>query len=194
MVEPTHAGFLPDYESLQPIRGWGSPGRTLLHLRSDISWWRYGSVVVEPIQVRLVESSEDDLNEGQVDELIGWYEQALSAHLPPELERLDHPREDSVVVRAAITEADRTSILFSLLTTLVLLPLDTGGATMEIELRDGGTSESLALFVNADQGYPWNFLAGLSPIGHARQSVAESARWIGRTLTAAVKGRPIEPK
>ena len=190
-VAPTRSGFLPGYQSLQPLPGWGSPGRTLADFPAGSEWWRYKTVVVEPIQVRLGPSSPDSLTSAQIDALIEAYELALREVLPDALERVEYPAPNSVVVRAAITEVETTSPWFQALTTLLLLPLDTGGATVEIELRDGGTRRPLALLVNADQAYPHNLVASFDPIGHARQALEEAARWIGQTLSAAVAGRPI---
>ncbi|MDF1838415.1 MAG: hypothetical protein P1V35_11135 [Planctomycetota bacterium] len=64
----------------------------------------------------------------------------------------------------------------------LLWPVDVGGATVELEILDATTGEQLAALINADKATLLNGIQAMVAIGHACQSVEESAHWVGAVV------------
>ena len=176
----TQAGFLSDYAVLQEDKD----QRARQSFVREAPWPGSRKVYVEPIQLALEPSSLDSVSEGQLAILREHYPQYVAQGLGAEFELVQSPVPDAFVVRTALTEVDTTFHYVNWLTALVLWPVDTGGATLEVEILDPGTQNQLAAMVNADRGTLLNGIQAMTRIGHACQAVEETGLWVAQTLRA----------
>jgi hypothetical protein len=79
------------------------------------------------------------------------------------------PGPQALRIRAAITDIDTVNPALNLRTTVaVLVPLDMGGATIEVEFLDAESGERLAAMVDRKTGSPLKIFSGYSRLAHAR--------------------------
>ncbi len=149
----------------------------------DVDWAAYDSVILEPLGIDLQPTSLDSVSDEKFLELKGNYAIFLRDSLAPRWVVSDEPREGALIVRSTLTEIDTIHVVLNWITGLGLLwPVDVGGATVELEIVDAVTGEQLAAIINADKATLWNGLQAMVAIGHACQSVEETAMWVGATL------------
>ena len=176
----TEAGFLSTYDALQADEDQRARES---FVRSE-AWPQTRQVFVEPLSLNLQASSLDRLNEKQETLLRGHFLQYVRESLGAEFELIAQPEDGAILVRAAVTEVDTTQHYLNWLTALLLWPLDTGGATLEVELLDASSGQQLAAMVNADKATVYNAIQSMTRIGHACQAVQETGHWVGQTIAA----------
>jgi uncharacterized protein DUF3313 len=133
-VRPTQTGFLTSYEGLQET---DEPG--CLELRGSADWSGYDQVLLEPMQVQLVEDSLDQPLGSDVEDLSRWYHEHLVEAFESTYKPVEEAGPRTIRVRSVLSELDRTNLVVNWITMIILMPFDTGGATMEFEITDAQT-------------------------------------------------------
>ncbi len=132
-------GFLENYDQLQP-----APARTVtfipdsvdLYLHPGLEAKSYRSLIVEPVEWRPIEGSETALSQDKAQKLTRYYARKMRAALARDFEIVEAPRGDTVRLRAAITEVDRSNVWVNSLAFILLFPVDMGGIAGELEVVD----------------------------------------------------------
>jgi len=181
---PTLSGFLPDDALL--ARDPSGPSSRLWWERDGFDWSDYERVLVEPVVVHLAPDAHP-LAPEELRALARVADAAVRAELGPEA-LTDRAGPGVLRVRAAITDAAPVRPLLNALTMLVVfLPLDRGGASIEVELRDGATGLLVAELAETRRAGPLAVWSSLSALGDAEDALHAWARTLARALA---RGRP----
>ncbi len=188
----TDSGFLSSEVRLSPAEGeraratWTAP---------DADFGRYHALLVDPLEIRLTDASQNQLNSKQEALLEENFRRYVLAGLPEGFTLAQEPGPDVLRLRTALTEVDTTNMLVNWFTGLVILwPLDYGGATFELELQDSSSGRPLAAMVNADRATAWNAIQAMTRIGHACQAAEETATWATDKLRPKAAAAPPESR
>ncbi len=149
--QTTHTGYLSDYAGLVP----GSDNKTAVYLRPGLTSGDFTQLSVDMIAFagsspRVAALSDDE-------------RMALKSHLMQGLRRVMSPAASASTaltaaqprqarVRAAITDFDAPNVAMNVVMALVLVPLSTGGASMEFEVSDAATDQRLLAMTCSDAG------------------------------------------
>ncbi len=176
----TESGSLSSYQNLAVD---GDQRARKSFIAPETRWQAYDAIVLEPLALDLQPSSLDQVSEANFDRLTSHYDGFLRESLTPRWQVLDVPRPGALIVRSTLTEIDTINVPLNWITGLGLLwPVDVGGATVELEILDATTGEQLAALINADKATLLNGIQAMIAIGHACQSVEESANWVGAVV------------
>ncbi len=176
----TESGSLSSYQNLAVD---GDQRARKSFIAPETRWQAYDAIVLEPLALDLQPSSLDQVSEANFDRLTSHYDGFLRESLTPRWQVLDAPRPGALIVRSTLTEIDTINVPLNWITGLGLLwPVDVGGATVELEILDATTGEQLAALINADKATLLNGIQAMIAIGHACQSVEESANWVGAVV------------
>lgn len=160
------SGFLSDYSQLK--KGTGDQAK-LVYFAPDVDWTKYTKMYIEPVELW-----DSDNKDSKLGKLSKEDQQMLTSFLYTELNNelqksytlVDKPGPDTIVLRSAITEADKSGPVRNLMTTIVpfgiaanLLKtvafgtgIGVGEVQVEAELLDGQTNERLAAAVDRRAG------------------------------------------
>jgi hypothetical protein len=136
------------------------------------------AALVDPSPVRL---GEVEWRAQGVAKITVEDQEHLVTHLRGALEQQMHalptaPGGRSVVVRAAITRVVTVSPALNALSTVALfVPLDRGGAAVEIEALDSETHRQLAVLKRGYYAPPWNLVAQFSRLGPAEFAIRKAS-------------------
>jgi Protein of unknown function (DUF3313) len=160
------SGFLGDYSDLQK----GKKGQAaLVYINPNANWAQYSKVYVQPVQ--LWASDDPDSAMGKLSpetqqRLIDLLNTALVEQLQNDYEIVSQPGPDTLVIRAAITDAKHSKPVINLVSS-VYLPLKVvsfgkqlvtgtgigvGAVQVECEIQDGQTNQRLAAVVDRRAG------------------------------------------
>ena len=126
----TRSGFLGDYEKLSPTRY----ENVLMYRAAGFEPKRYAAVVVEEAQIKTASGRIDGLDDAQQREVLD--------HVTSELKRQEGKSPappggaGQVRVRVAVTELQTPNRAVNAMTTLLVGPVTTGGASLEFEAVD----------------------------------------------------------
>lgn len=182
---PATSGFLDDYAGMMP-----DPKDTSLLWweRDGFDWRGYEAVAVDPIVIYFHPESEG--REIRAEALAGLAidcRAAIVQQLESEYRVVEKPDAGVMRVRAAMTDVIPANVGLNILTTVVaFVPLDMGGAAMEVEFIDGGSGERVAAGIDEKLGIPTQLRAGFTSLGHARRACDDWAE----ELLIALKTNP----
>jgi|APTNR8051073442_1049403.scaffolds.fasta_scaffold00153_29 hypothetical protein len=162
----TESGFLNDYSMLKPGR---RDEAKLLYIADGVNWRTYSKIYIEPIQ--LWRGDEPDSPLGALPRehqqmLVNFFHTSLNNALQKHYIIVDQPGPDTLVVRAAITEARKSRPVSNLMSTVVPFGiaanvlatvvfgkgLSVGDAQVEAVFLDGETNQRLAAAVDRRVG------------------------------------------
>lgn len=155
-IAPTQGPLLADL----PLQPQEDSRAQILPPQQALHW---SQLDVEPVQW----PAEFALTPVQQGELTRQLTTSLRRHLAP-----NDPAAPPLRIRTAITRVDTSSPPLNLATTLVLLlPLDRGGAALEIRADDPRTGKALAAARLMEQGDLSDFRGYFSRLGHAKRAL-----------------------
>jgi len=146
-MQPTQSGFLENYDQLAEVEERPKQRR---FINEDIDWDSFDGVHLEPTVYRPAAGREDIISAGTAEYLTTYLDEEWHEVFGLYFDAAEPARP--LRIRAAITDVDRSNFWTNLLTMIVLLPADTGGSTVELEILDGTSGERLAALVKADEG------------------------------------------
>jgi hypothetical protein len=149
--------------------------------REGFDWSSYHAVILEPVAVRLAPQTPVPPQDA---ERLG---EALRAAVVAEL--TDHyPITDTAApgvlrIRCALTDVKPGNSAVNVVTSLVaFVPMDIGGASIEVEFIDAMTGERVAAGTDSKRGSVLPGLEGLTRYGHAQQAFREWAHELRAAL------------
>ena len=160
--EPERSGFLGDYSQLAPREGYEA---ALVYVRPGVDWSRYGSIEIDSVTLWATEETVK-LSEKDQQMLTDVLYKSLHDTLGEKFTLVDHPRGDTLRIRAALTQAHGSNVALRTITTYVPVGLvlsvavgnaadvakNVGQATVEIEVLDPVTRQRLAAAVDSRAG------------------------------------------
>lgn len=166
---PARSDFLDSHLELMPAK---KGSRMLWWEKPGFNWQDYNKLMVDPLIFRLNgTSSSNPFTPEELDTLAGEIRTAFTKTLAPEIEVVNEPGAHVLRIRAAATDIAASSPALNLLTTAaVFVPLDMGGASIEVEFMDSVTNERLAAMAERKTGTPLQLLSGFSRFGHAKKA------------------------
>jgi len=177
---PTQSGFLGGYDRLHAVAG--KDGQ-LDYWKPGVDWGRYNNILIGRIDLRLPEAQKAELPDQERAAFLDTTTRLFEGAFARRFHRVTEPDENTLVVRAAITGIDRSSPGLNVFSAVVaFLPLDTGGATLEAELMDGATGETVASRIAAVNGQPFWFLESFESTGHAKEAIRRIAEGLAEDL------------
>lgn len=184
-MEMTRSGFLQDYDQLEP-----SPERGVRFIPDEVDyyeapetdWARYSSVLVEPVEFRGGEDRAPDADEEDREAMADKFTQILRKTLGKDFTLVEQPGPDTLLVRAAVTDADCSNIWVNWAGLILVVPPDMGGISGELEVLDSETGERLIAMTATREGTVFLLLECFSTWGHARHGMKKWARGIAQTM------------
>jgi len=172
---PAHSGFLQDYSALKPDK-YGKKA-LLWTEKSGFDWKRYKAVMLDPVVIYYHPSAGSRaIQPVEAQKLALYFREAVVAELKGTYPVITIPGPDVLRIRTAITDVVAASPAVNIVTTAVaFVPLDMGGASIEVEFLDSITGEQLAAMVESKKGSPLNIPGGFTELGHARAAFREWA-------------------
>ena len=148
------------------------------------NWHSYKKVIIDPIAtVGDAAEGENAPDRAEVLELERYFQKSVAEKLAPEFAVVREPGKDVLRIRPAISRIDRANPLLNVVTTAaVFVPLDMGGASVEVEFLDSLTGERLAAMVETKSGTPLQLVASWSQYGHAEKAMDAWASELKRAL------------
>ena len=207
--QTTHTGYLGEYAGLVS----GSDSKTALYLRPGLTPGDFTQLSVD--MVAIAGSSPRVAGLSEVERVV------LQSHLMQSLMRVMLPAASASTtpaalpsgaaqtpapsrharVRAAITDFDAPNVAMNVVMAVVLIPLSTGGASMEFEVRDAATDQRLLAMTCSDAGNvtTWQGMKdAFGRLNHAKAALDTctqrlALQWHGPTWTPAASAPPPTP-
>lgn len=154
---------------------------------TDFNWHNYNKVILDPISIRMDAATVDrKFNPEDIASLSRDFKNAVVEKLGPELVATT-PGPDILRIRAAITDIDTSNPVLNIVTTAVaFVPMDMGGASIEVEFLDSVSGERLAAMADRKTGTPIQLISGFKRFGHTREVFD---RW-AEELKSALENNP----
>lgn len=87
----------------------------------------------------------------------------------------------SLLARAAITDVDTPNRTLNIVSSLLLGPLTSGGASVELEVTDASSGDAMLAATCTERGSViWQFTGAYSVLAHAKHAIAECMRHFER--------------
>lgn len=181
---PAHSGFLQDYSALKPDKYGNSA--LLWTEKTGFDWKRYKAVMLDPVVIYYhPEAGSRAIQPEEAQKLALYFREAVIAELKGAYSVSTGAGPDVLRIRAAITDVVAANPAINFVTTAVaFVPLDMGGASIEVEFLDSVTGEQLAAMVDSKKGSPLNVPGGFSELGHAKAAFREWAVQLKTALQA----------
>ena len=162
------SGFLEDYDRLE-----NAPEQTVTFIPDEIQLYRdanrhsLDSLWIAPIEVRLTDDSDVELDDEDTRDLKQAFENYLKRNLGESYEIVDEPRESTGIVRAAITDVDPSSVLANIVGIILVVPFDMGGISAEMEITSSSTGTAIVAMKACRGGTPFLVIECFQRWGHA---------------------------
>lgn len=144
---------------------WEKPG---------FDWHNYNKVILEPIVLQI---DKKKLKQEELQTAVNGFRKTILEELSPEYIVVNEPGPNVLRIRSIITDIDTSNPALNTLTTVALfLPLDMGGATIQVDFFNSITGERVAAMVDQKTGTTLQFKNGFSRFGHAKGAFVEWAK------------------
>ncbi len=193
-----HSGFLGSYANLRP----GGAGEAAFrYVKPNVNWSKYKAIDLEPVQFWAQADSSVTPEDQQ--QLCNYFYSTLNQHLSAKLPIVDHAGPNTLVFRAALTDASEATP--GLRTVSVVVPqarllnsvsnLATGSyafvgaAQAEAETLDGQTGQQLGAGIDRRAGGMSVANAGVTRWGDARNIMDYWAEYLTKRLVLLQSGQ-----
>lgn len=151
----------------------------------DFDWRRYRKLMIDPVTIRIeAGNGSGNIDPEDLDTFIKDILTAFSRKLAPEYPVVAVPGGDVLRIRTVVTGIDTARPAVNLVTTLAaFVPMDMGGASIEVEFIDSITGERLAAMADRKTGSPLQLKAGFSKFGYAKAAFNQWADELKTALT-----------
>ena len=163
---PRPTGYFAGDIELQPDP---EDGSLLWWENPDFNWHHYSKVMLDPISVRIDAATVDrKFKPQEIASLSRDFKDAVAEKLGPERVATT-PGPDVLRIRAAITDIDTSSPMLNLVTTAIaFVPMDMGGASIEVEFLDSVSGARLAAMADRKTGTPVQVISSFKRFGQTR--------------------------
>lgn len=178
---PEVSGFLGNYEdfAVDPA------DESLLWWEQDgFDWSDYRAVMLDPVTIYFHSEAQDrEILPDELKKLTDGFRDAVIVELGDAYPVVDRPAADVLRIRCAITDIVPSNAALNVATSLVaFVPVDMGGAAIEVEFLNSVTGERLAASVDQKLGTPFDGVSGFTRLGHARSAFREWAKELRTAL------------
>lgn len=145
--------------------------------QSGFNWHQYKKVMIDPISLAGDAATDNNhSNQEDLNELQNYFQKAVVEQLAPEFQLTNQPGPDVLRVRPVITKIIRSNPLLNVVTTAaVFIPMDMGGASIEVEFLDSLTDRRVAAMVETKLGTPLELIGSFSSLGHTKNAIDDWA-------------------
>lgn len=174
-MPPTQSGFLGNYDGFEQDPNDDS----LLWWEQDgFNWKDYKKVMLDPVVIYYhSEAQGREIFPDELSMLTDTFRQAVITELGDDYPVVEEPGPDVLRIRCAITDIIPTKAALNVVTSLVaFVPVDMGGAAIEVEYLDSSTGERLAAGVDQKLGMPIDGMTGFTRLGHAKAAFRDWAK------------------
>jgi hypothetical protein len=186
-LQPTHTGFLNDYESLHQD---GSQPNQGSFRESGLDVGRYRAFMVAPVVFEL--AGQPQVDPRAVEDLKAFYRESLRSAFAKKLREADAPGRDVMIVRAAVTGLRQAHPVVNALTmAAVFVPVTAGAASSEAEIVDSVSGERLAALqgvTNGGRAVLGGPVGYLSTYGQARRALSRQADELAEVFFGPERG------
>ena len=173
-VPLTRTGFLGDYSELKPaphLQVWGVPDTVHAFRSERLDRGEYDAVIIDASV--WVPSDKDDFepSEEKTAWLLDEFSQCLENGLSEDFEVVDTPRPGALRVKPAMTAVNPANVWINTLFLFLLVPVDMGGISGEIEVVDSVSGERLFAMTARREGNPFLFLETFTTYGQSRHGM-----------------------
>jgi Protein of unknown function (DUF3313) len=160
------SGFLSDYKALRP----SAFENLALYRAPGFDPGAYGQVRLTPAQVHGPSARLRELDSASQKEVVAHVDKEMNSRLRAG----DGGGSRALVVRAAVTDVDTPNRALNVATTLLLGPMTSGGASLEVEVVDEQSSAVLVAATCTERGSVLRqFTGAYSVLAHAKHAISE---------------------
>ena len=172
---PAHSGFLGNYDSFEQD---ATDESLLWWEQDDFDWNDYKKVMLDPVVIYYhSEAQGREILPDELSKLTVSFRQAVVAELGEDYPVVEQPGPDVLRIRCAITDVIPAKAALNVVTSLVaFVPVDMGGAAIEVEFLNSSTGERLAAGVDQKLGTPIDGVTGFTRLGHAKGAFRDWAK------------------
>lgn len=172
---PEPSGFLGSYEAFavdpadESLLWWEQEG---------FDWTDYRAVMLDPVTIYFDPEAEGrGILPDELKKLTDSFLEAVTEELGDDYPIVDTPSADVLRIRCAITDIAPSNAALNVASSLIaFVPVDMGGAAIEVEFLDSTTGERLAASVDQKLGTPFDGVSGFTRLGHAKGAFREWAK------------------
>ncbi len=167
----TNTGFLSTYDNLETV------GKDRMEYLTGDFVTKHDKVIIDRVQV-LVHSEKPLMTAEERDDVIRYFQSVLERVMTDEgYEVVSEPGPDTVRLRIAITDVQKSSVWASLHPGSKLMGAGVGGASMEGEILDSVSGRQLAAVIQASKGdqFELDYFDGLEDVKDAIDKWANQA-------------------
>ena len=172
----TNSGFLDDYSTLKPNGEEPMHSFVAPHFdRTSYTKFSIQSPVVAVSNERLANLTPD-LKKELADYLVGEFEMQFAPLRRTNENNNVQGKMKEISIRSSITDFDSPNRLVNVAATVLLGPVTTGGATIEVEAIDVMQNERMLAMVCAEKAnvLGWSgFVSSYSVLGHAKDAISD---------------------
>ena len=160
------AGFLSDYAALRPSQF----DNVALYRDPAFDPRNYGQVVITPTRMHGASSRLRELSPELRAEVLAHIDQEITTRTKP----LAGAAASALRVRAAVTDVDTPNRVVNVLSSVVIGPVTTGGASLEVEVSDAASGRILVAATCAERGSVLKqFVGSYQVLVHAKSAISE---------------------
>jgi Protein of unknown function (DUF3313) len=177
------SGFLSDYSALRP----SAFENVALYRAPGFDPGAYGQVRLTPTQVVAPSARLQKLDPELQKELLAQSDKEMNARLRPGA----GGGTRALIVRAAVTDVDTPNRALNVATSLLLGPMTSGGASLEVEVVDEQSSAVLVAATCTERGSVLRqFTGAYSVLAHAKHAISECLQRFERAYRTAPGAPP----
>jgi hypothetical protein len=171
---PPVSGFLGNYDGFEADPADGS---LLWWERPTFDWSSYRALMLDPLSIYYHPQARGrEILPEELTKLTDAFREAVVEELGADYRVVEQSGPDVLRVHAAITDVIPTKAALNVVTSVVaFVPVNMGGAAIEVEFLDSETGERLAAGVDQKLGTPFDGVAGFTRLGHAKDAFREWA-------------------
>lgn len=172
---PEPSGFLGSYDEFDV----DPADESLLWWEQDgFDWSNYRAVMLDPVTIYFDPAAEDrEIRPDELKKLTDGFREAVMDELGDAYPVVDTPDSDVLRIRCAITDIVPSNAALNVASSLIaFVPVDMGGAAIEVEYLNSVTGERLAAGVDQKLGTPFDGARGFTRLGHAKGAFREWAK------------------
>ncbi len=156
--------------------------------QKGFDWRQYDKIMIDPVVIYFHDDAQGKgIHPDSLSKLTSQCRQEAIKQLSNDFEVVEAPGAGVLRVRAALTNVIPANAKLNVASTLLaFVPLDMGGASMEVEFIDAQSQVRQAAGMDTKLGIPTQVRAGFTSLGHARQACKE---W-SKELVTALKTNP----
>lgn len=172
---PQVSGFLGNYQGFETDP---SDESLLWWETTEFDWSNYKGVSLDPVAIYFhPEAQGREILPDELKKLTDAFREAVMEELGDAYPVVNSASDDVLRIRCAITDVVPSNATLNVATSLVaFVPVDMGGAAIEVEFLDSVTGERLAAGVDQKLGTPFDGVSGFTRLGHARGAFREWAK------------------